>query len=281
MFYLRTTSALRYSAKRFYSSNLGKLVDVFENNGTRNIVLNDEKTRNSMSLAMLESLLKSITNNQHDSALRCIVLSAKGKVFSAGHNLKELAPECGSDSHQGIFNKCAELMDSIMKSPVPVIAKIDGLAAAAGCQLVATCDIVVCSDSSKFSTPGANFGIFCSTPGIAVARVVPRMKASYMLLTGLPISAQDALASGLVTDVVPANQLDQRVEEICDAIKHKSRPVIELGKRFFYAQLNMDVATAYSLGGQTMVQNLAMSDGKEGISSFIGKRKAVWTHKND
>lgn len=172
-------------------------------------------------------------------------------------------------------------MQSILQSPVPIIAKVDGLAAAAGCQLVATCDIVVCSDHSRFSTPGANFGIFCSTPGIAVARAVPRMKASYMLLTGLPISAQEAEKIGLVTEVTSSENLDAKVDAICEAIKNKSRSVIELGKKFFYKQINMDIKTAYEYGGQTMVRNLGMKDGIEGIQSFVEKRKAIWSHKND
>lgn len=230
---------------------------------------------------MMNNLIENITQDQHNESLRCIVLSAKGNVFSAGHNLKELTKETGSNHHQLIFNRCSELMLSIMKSPVPVIAKVDGLATAAGCQLVATCDIVVCSDRSKFSTPGANFGIFCSTPGIALARAVPRMQASYMLLTGMPITAQDAKNSGLVNDVVPCDELEARVTVICDAIKSKSRSVVELGKKFFYAQLNMDVKTAYDLGGQVMTSNLGMKDGVEGIQSFVEKRKAKWSHKNE
>lgn len=230
---------------------------------------------------MMNNLIEHITHDQHNEALRCIVLSAKGNVFSAGHNLKELTKETGSDQHKIIFSRCSDLMLSIIKSPVPIIAKVDGLATAAGCQLIATCDIVVCSDRSKFSTPGANFGIFCSTPGIALARAVPRMQASYMLLTGMAITAQEAKNSGLVTDVVSCEELDARVGVICDAIKNKSRAVVELGKKFFYAQLNMDIKTAYDLGGQTMVSNLGMKDGVEGIQSFVEKRKAKWSHKNE
>lgn len=230
---------------------------------------------------MMNNLIEHITHDQTNEALRCIVISAKGNVFSAGHNLKELTKEAGSIQHKIIFTRCADLMLSIIKSPVPVIAKVDGLATAAGCQLVATCDIAVCSDKSKFSTPGANFGIFCSTPGIALARVVPRMQASYMLLTGLPIDAQEAKSSGLVTDVVAPEALDERVGVICDAIKSKSRAVVELGKKFFYMQLKLDVKTAYDFGSQTMVSNLKLKDGVEGIQSFVEKRKAKWTHKNE
>lgn len=237
--------------------------------------------RNSLSLQMMDNLIENITHDQNNEALRCIVLSARGNVFSAGHNLKELTEENGPGKHKIIFSRCADLMLSIIKSPVPVIAKVDGLAAAAGCQLIASCDIVVASDKSKFSTPGANFGIFCSTPGIALARAVPRMQASYMLLTGLPVSALEAKSSGLVTDVVSCEELDERVKVICDAIKGKSRSVIQLGKKFFYMQINLDVKTAYDMGGETMVSNLKMKDGVEGIQSFIEKRQAEWSHKNE
>lgn len=237
--------------------------------------------RNSLSLQMMNTLIDDITKDQNNEALRCIVLSAKGNVFSAGHNLKELTKDKGSESHKQIFTRCSDLMLSIIRSPVPIIAKVDGLATAAGCQLIATCDIVVCSERSKFSTPGANFGIFCSTPGIALARAVPRMQASYMLLTGLPISAQEAKGCGLVTDVVPSEELDARVNVVCDAIKNKSHAVVELGKKFFYAQLNMDTKTAYDLGAQVMTSNLALKDGIEGIQSFVEKRKAKWCHKNE
>lgn len=164
-----------------------------------------------------------------------------------------------------------------MKSPVPILAKVDGLAAAAGCQLVATCDIAICTERSSFSTPGANFGIFCSTPGIAVARTVNRMKASQMLLTGLPISAKEALAAGLVSQVAGNEELDKIVDENVLAICHKSRSVIELGKKFFYKQLQMDVESAYAAGAGTMAFNLGLPDGKEGIKSFVEKRKAKWT----
>ncbi|XP_019542809.3 enoyl-CoA hydratase domain-containing protein 3, mitochondrial [Aedes albopictus] len=256
-----------------------RLLSTFtERDGIGHIQLDNEKTRNSLSLDMMDSIQQHIVAHQDDPTVRCFVLSAKGHVFSAGHNLKELTPERGPDFHRQVFAKCSELIGVILRAPVPVIARVDGLAAAAGCQLVASCDMVVCSDSSTFSTPGASFGIFCSTPGIAVARAVPRMKASYMLFTGLPISAQEALESGLVSKVVPSDRLDQEVETICDAIKGKSRAVIALGKKFFYEQIAMDVNSAYRKGEQVMADNLGTVDGQEGILSFVEKRKPVWRH---
>ncbi|XP_073961404.1 enoyl-CoA hydratase domain-containing protein 3, mitochondrial-like isoform X2 [Choristoneura fumiferana] len=228
---------------------------------------------------MMSHLIQAINTNKEDTSLRAIVLSAKGNVFSAGHNLKELQSSTGIDQHKLVFQKATELMKSIVQSPVPVIAKVNGFATAAGCQLVATCDLVVCSDTSKFSTPGANFGIFCSTPGIAVGRCVPKSRAMYMLFTGLPLTAQEAYDSGLVTKVAPADQLDEEVDKIVESIKHKSRSVIALGKQFYYKQIDLSLLEAYDLGENIMVENINMNDGQEGIKSFVEKRKANWNHK--
>ncbi|CAB3253401.1 unnamed protein product [Arctia plantaginis] len=249
-----------------------------ESNGTREITLSHEKTKNSLSLDMMCHLIEAINLNKNDKSLRAIVLSAKGNVFSAGHNLKELQSNTGTDHHKLIFNKASELMQSIIQSPVPVIAKVNGFATAAGCQLVATCDMIICSDTSKFSTPGANFGIFCSTPGIAVARCVPKSRATYMLFTGEPLSAQEAYDSGLVTKVVPATELDHEVNKIIEKIKMKSRSVVTLGKEFFYKQIEFNILDAYKLGEEIMVKNINTKDGQEGIKSFVEKRKAIWSH---
>lgn len=248
-----------------------------ESNGTREITLNHDKTKNSLSLDMMKYLIEAIHSNQDDKSLRAIVLSATGNVFSAGHNLKEL--QSNVDQHKLIFSKASELMKSIIQSPVPVIAKVNGFATAAGCQLVATCDMTVCSDTSKFSTPGANFGIFCSTPGIAVGRCVPKSRATYMLFTGEPITAQEAYESGLVTKVVPASELDNEVNKIIEKIKQKSRSVIALGKEFYYKQIDLSLLEAYKLGEDIMVKNINSNDGQEGIKSFVEKRKAIWSHE--
>ncbi|KAH1016266.1 hypothetical protein HUJ04_007518 [Dendroctonus ponderosae] len=229
-------------------------------NGIKEIVMCSAKTRNALSIAMMETLSDHILCDQQNNDLRAIVISAEGSVFSSGHNLKELMKR----SDKGI------------DSPVPVIAKVDGVAAAAGCQLVAQCDIAICSEKSQFSTPGANFGIFCSTPGVALSRCVNKMPALYMLLTGLPVSAQEAFQIGLITKVRSSDQLNEEIENICRAIKTKSRDVIELGKRFYYKQIQYDVKKAYELGGDKMVENLQLPDCKEGIQSFIEKRKPQW-----
>lgn len=254
------------------------LTKITQSDGVRKIFMTSQKTRNALSLKMMEDLIDGITCNQNDPSLRCIVLYGEGKVFSAGHNLKELTSKDGSEFHQQVFSTCSKLMLGILQCPVPVIAVVQGLAAAAGCQLVATCDIAVCTENSSFSTPGANFGVFCSTPGIAVGRAVPRKVAAHMLFTGLPLSAEEALQAGLVSKVVSANGLDDEVKKIVDSICSKSRSILELGKKFLYQQLETDIKTAYRMGEEIMVKNLSMVDGQEGVRSFVEKRKPCWSH---
>lgn len=242
-------------------------------------MLSHSSSRNSLSLEMLKILIYNITRDQDNQDLRSIVITAvPGKIFSAGHNLKELTTKEGSYHHQEVFSTCEELMHSIMQCPVPVIAAVDGLAAAAGCQLVAACDIAVCTERSSFSTPGINFGIFCSTPSISLTRSVPKKMAAHMLFTGLPISAKEAHEAGLVSKIVPNDKLDEEIGKITDSINSKSRSIMRLGKKFLYEQIELDISTAYSLGSEMMVNNLKLKDAQEGIRSFSEKRKPVWTH---
>uniref|UniRef100_A0A1B0D4Y3 Enoyl-CoA hydratase domain-containing protein 3, mitochondrial n=1 Tax=Phlebotomus papatasi TaxID=29031 RepID=A0A1B0D4Y3_PHLPP len=286
--------------RQFSSSARSKLTLCSEKDGVRNIVLNNPKTRNSLSLEMMNDILGDLTHNLEDKSLRVIVLSSvESPVFSAGHNLKELvgklpylffffcnvdqkfqAAEKGEEVHREVFNVANKLMMAMIEAPVPVIGKVNGLAAAAGCQLIANCDMVICSSKSSFSTPGATFGVFCSTPGVAVARKVSRMKAAQMLFTGLPISAQEALSCGLVSSVVPPEELDAEVDRICQAISSKSRSVIALGKKFFHQQVEMGTKEAFEAAGEVMVRNLSEPDGQEGVRSFVEKRKPIWTHKD-
>ncbi|XP_022916715.1 enoyl-CoA hydratase domain-containing protein 3, mitochondrial [Onthophagus taurus] len=266
----RTTS---YLLSKFGTQNLTKVSLL---NGVQNVIMCDSKTRNSLSTPMMDNLINSIREGGLNDEVRVIVLSSEGPVFSAGHNFKELLPELGRKEHEKVFNKCAELMMSIVESPVPVIAKINGVAAAAGCQLVAQCDMAICTTKSSFSTPGATFGIFCSTPGIPLARCVPKMNALQMLFTGLPISAQEAKQIGLVSKLSTEESLQDDLDVITSAIISKSRAVIELGKRFYYKQIQFDLKSAYEMGGTTMVDNINLPDGQEGVKSFIEKRKAKW-----
>ncbi|XP_011633402.1 enoyl-CoA hydratase domain-containing protein 3, mitochondrial isoform X2 [Pogonomyrmex barbatus] len=230
---------------------------------------------------MLKTLVREIKKDEDNKELRSIVLTSEpGKVFSAGHNLKELTAT-NAKLHKDVFETCLELMRAISQSPVPVIAAVDGLAAAAGCQLVVACDIAVCTERSSFSTPGANLGIFCSTPGIPLVRNVPRKNAMYMLFTGFSISGREAYEYGLVSKVVANDNLDEEVRRITDAINTKSRSVMHLGKTFLYKQMNLDISTAYDLGTEKMVDNLKMKDAQEGIQSFVEKRKPNWSHENN
>ncbi|CAD7087842.1 unnamed protein product [Hermetia illucens] len=271
--------SLRYAnIKKFHTSGVShrSLVTCTDKDGIREFALNDPKRRNALSMEMMDELLAGLTTGLDDRNIGCAVISSTGSVFSSGHNFKELAPEEGYDNHKKVFTKCADLMRAIHNAPVPIIAKVDGLAAAGGCQLVASCDIVVCTDRSSFSTPGANFGLFCSTPGIAISRTIPRNKALYMLFTGLPISAQEAYIAGLVSQVVPQNELDKKVNEICRSIISKSRNVLELGKQFYHKQILMDIETAYECGATVMADNLNLPDGQEGVRSFFDKRRPKW-----
>ncbi|KAK8750042.1 hypothetical protein OTU49_015208 [Cherax quadricarinatus] len=255
------------------------LLQVSQENGVRRITLADAKTRNSLSLQMLKELQTAITPK--DPSLRCIVLGAQGKVFSAGHNLKELTLKEGRNYHQKVFDACSELMLALRDLPVPVVATVNGVAAAAGCQLVASCDVVLATQNSSFSTPGGSVGIFCSTPGIPLVRCVPWKVSAHMLLTGLPITAEEALHAGLVSKVVLENELEQETQRIVDAITRKSKAVISLGKKFMYKQMEMGIEEAYREGSCVMVDNINLKDGQEGISSFIEKRKPRWSHSDE
>lgn len=250
-------------------------------NGIRTIVLNNPKKRNALSLSMLEAIKTDLTDGINSSDVHVIVLSAKGPVFSSGHDLKELKSEAGMEYHAKVFDACAEVMKLVQDIPVPVIAEVQGLATAAGCQLVASCDIAVASEKATFATPGVNNGLFCSTPGVAVARAVPRKIALQMLFTGEPISAQDALLHGLISKVVPNDNLHAEVMKIAERICETSRPVIALGKRFFYRQILLSRDKAYEEAGQTMVGNLRLRDTQEGIKAFFEKRAPVWRHGDE
>ncbi|XP_076060355.1 enoyl-CoA hydratase domain-containing protein 3, mitochondrial-like [Oratosquilla oratoria] len=277
--YLMSGAVLRQTCRWYSIQHVNEQLHVHEQDGLRTITLSSPKTRNALSLSVLEGLESAIT--KESSTLRCIVLAAQGKVFSAGHNLKELTSKDGQEYHTKVFDTCSRLMLTLQNIPVPIIAQVNGIATAAGCQLVASCDIVIATPNSTFSTPGGSVGIFCSTPGIPLVRNVPRKVAAHMLLTGLPITAMEALQAGLVSKVVPEEDIEAETERMVKAIISKSKSVIALGKKFMYHQMEMDIASAYREGSCVMVNNINMVDGQEGINSFIGKRKPVWTHSDE
>ncbi|CAL8318355.1 unnamed protein product [Lota lota] len=249
-----------------------------QNNGIRRIILNNPRKRNALSLSMLESLRNDILIDANSDDLRVIIISANGPVFSSGHDLKELTSVQGREYHTQVFQACSEVMTLIQDIPVPVIAMVNGVATAAGCQLVASCDIAMVTEKSTFATPGVNVGLFCSTPAVAIGRAVPKKVAMEMLLTGNPISARDALLYGLVSKVVPEERLEEETLAVAQRVCQASRPVVALGKATFHRQMAQGRDAAYATASQVMVDNLALRDGQEGIRAFIEKRKPIWSH---
>jgi enoyl-CoA hydratase/carnithine racemase len=252
--------------------------------GVLRLTLNDAATRNSLSEAMMAQLQAALDAAAVDRNVRVIVLAAAGPAFSSGHNLKEISARRG-DADKGaayfaaLFDTCARLMVSIVKNPKPVIAEVSGLASAAGCQLVATCDLAVAAEEARFCTPGVNIGLFCSTPMVALARNVSAKHAMEMLLTGDIFDAQDACRMGLVNRVVPAGELTAVVNALAARIASKSMVTVKTGKQAFYRQLDLPLEEAYAFTARVMTENLLQRDAVEGISAFIGKRPPEWSNE--
>ncbi len=245
------------------------------------LTLNRPQARNSLSEALLEGLSDALTTIAQDRAVRAVVLAANGPAFSAGHDLKELNahrtdPDRGRDHFKRIMGLCSGVMQQIVMLPQPIIAAVHATATAAGCQLVASCDLAVASDAAKFATPGVNIGLFCSTPMVALSRNVSRKHAMEMLLTGELISAEDAARIGLINRVVAAG--DERAEalKLAEKIAAKSTLTVKIGKEAFYRQAEMPLADAYSYASEVMVENMLARDAEEGISAFIEKRTPKW-----
>jgi enoyl-CoA hydratase/carnithine racemase len=236
---------------------------------------------NALSVATMAALQTEIDRARDDKAVRVVVLAAAGKVFSGGHDLKEMtAHRADADGGKGFFNEtfatCSRLMQSIIALPKPVIAVVGGTATAAGCQLVATCDLAIASDKATFGVNGIDVGLFCTTPGVALARGLKPKHAMEMLLTGEMIDASTAREFGLVNRVVPREYLTQIVNKYAQTIALKSPSALKVGKEAFYAQAQMGLAEAYNYASRVMVENMLARDAKEGIGAFIEKRKPVW-----
>lgn len=236
---------------------------------------------NALSLAMISALQNALDDAAGNSAVRVVVIAAAGKVFCAGHDLKELTSHRNDDDRGRAFfeqtmNECARLMQTIVHLPQPVIAEVNAMATAAGCQLVASCDLAIASDQASFATPGVNIGLFCSTPMVALSRNVAPKHAMEMLLTGEPIDASTAREFGLVNRVVPPEYLQQIVAKYTQAIVSKSSLTLKIGKEAFYRQAEMNLADAYSYAAKVMVENMLARDAQEGISAFIEKRHPEW-----
>jgi enoyl-CoA hydratase/carnithine racemase len=244
--------------------------------GVITLTLNRPQAFNALSEALLTALQTELDLIAKDESARVVVIAAAGKAFCAGHDLKEMRAEPSMGYYQRLFEQCGRMMLSIQKLPVPVIAKVQGMATAAGCQLVAQCDLAVAVDSARFAVSGVNLGLFCATPSVALSRNVPRKQAFEMLVTGEFISAQQAQARGLVNHVVPAEALDAAVEQLVASIVAKPRVALALGKQLFYRQLEGGIAAAYTDAAQTMACNMMDGSALEGVQAFIDKRKPNW-----
>ena len=252
--------------------------------GVAVLTLNRPAARNSLSEAMLEALSETLSAVGQDRNVRVVIVTANGPAFSAGHDLKELAarrtdPDRGRAYFKHIMGLCSGMMQQIVMLPQPVIAAVQGTATAAGCQLVASCDLAVASPAAKFATPGVNIGLFCSTPMVALSRNVPRKQAMEMLLTGEPIAAEEAARIGLINRVVEPGGEREAALELAKKITAKSALTLKIGKQAFYRQIEMPLAEAYQYASEVMVENMMARDAEEGISAFIDKRRPNWENR--
>ena len=245
-------------------------------NGIATLTLNRPKQYNALSAAMLAELQAALETIEKDDAVRVVVIAGNGPAFCAGHDLKEMRAHPEKRFQDDLFAQCSKFMLTLARIPQPVIARVHGIATAAGCQLVGACDLAVVSDNSKFAVSGINVGLFCSTPSVALSRNVSRKRAMEMLVTGDFIDAATAKDFGLVNRVVPLDQLDAEVKNLANSIIAKSPLAISMGKRMFYRQIEMGVEDAYELAAETMACNMMAQDAGEGIDAFMQKRPPVW-----
>jgi len=247
-----------------------------DENGIATLTLNRVDARNALSMSLMAALIDELKELGRDPSVKVVVLAANGPAFCAGHDLRELKSDPTAEAYEAVFQRCATLMMTITRLPKPVIAKVHAMATAAGCQLVATCDLAIAADCAKFATPGVNIGLFCSTQMVALTRAVGRKAAMEMLLTGLPIHAVEAERIGLVNRVVNPGQLDKAVEDLAATIAAKSPYTLAVGKEAFYRQAEMSLDEAYAYASAVMVKNMLSEDAAEGIEAFINKRHPVW-----
>lgn len=247
-----------------------------QSGGVLTLTLNRPAQFNALSQALLDELQQALDSIAADEGARVVVIAGAGKAFCAGHDLKEMRANPAQEYQQALFDQCSRMMMKLIEMPQPVIARVHGIATAAGCQLVAMCDLAVASESARFAVSGINVGLFCSTPSVGLARNVGRKQAMEMLLTGDFIDAQTALERGLVNRVVPDDELDAEVKKLTDAILSKSPAALASGKQTFYQQLEMGVADAYSLASEAMACDMVTEDAAEGIDAFIEKRTPEW-----
>ena len=258
------------------------LINIFaQDNGILRITLDDENNKNALSEEMISELIEAISEANNNKEVKVIIIASTGNVFCSGHNLKEITAarnnnDEGASYFKNLFELCSSLMQLIVSCPKPVIAEIDGIATAAGCQLVASCDLAISSDTAQFATPGVNIGLFCSTPMVALSRNVSKKEAMKMLLTGDMIDAVEAKRISLINDYVSEDKLEDSVNSLAQKISKKSPMTIKTGKEAFYKQYEMSLSDAYEYTSMVMAQNTLRDDAKEGISSFIEKRDPNW-----
>jgi enoyl-CoA hydratase/carnithine racemase len=244
--------------------------------GVATLTLNRPAARNALSVALMSAMEAALDAIAKDRAVKIVVIAGNGPAFCAGHDLKELRANPGRQHYQAAFAQCSRLMMSIVKLPKPVIARVHGVATAAGCQLVASCDLAVVSEEARFATPGVNIGLFCSTPMVALSRAIGRKPAMEMLLTGDLVAAEEARRLGLINRVVPAARLDDEVMTLARQIAAKSPLVLAIGKEAFYRQAEFGLEAAYAYASEVMTTNMLARDAEEGIDAFIEKRPPQW-----
>ena len=249
--------------------------------GVLRLTMNDQKNRNALSEAMMNNLIEELTKATSTKSIRVVIIASIGSVFSAGHDLKEITAarnqkDFGEAYFRSLFDTCSSLMQLIVSCPKPVIAEVAGTATAAGCQLVASCDLATAADSVKFATPGVNIGLFCSTPMVALTRNVNKKSAMEMLLTGDMINAKKAKEIGLINNYFQAEKLTRETMFLANKIASKSSMTVSMGKGAFYAQSELDISAAYEYTSKVMVKNILKEDAKEGIGAFIEKRSPGW-----
>jgi len=247
-----------------------------DQDGVATLTLNRPQARNALSHELMARLIVELDTIAHDPKVRVVVIAGAGPAFCAGHDLREIRAHADEDFYRKLFDTCTQLMLAVTHLPKPVIARVHGTATAAGCQLVASCDLAVASESANFATPGVNIGLFCSTPMVAVSRKIGRKAMMEMLLLGEPVGAADAERLGLVNRCVPDGALDATVAEFAQKIAGKSALTLRIGKEAFYRQLDMSLENAYAYCSEVMTRNMMAEDAAEGIDAFLAKRPPVW-----